>query len=109
MLRRGSLQLLQSLALGAYAWVGEHPLTWGAGGPERWPGTRPYITPPDQQDQRGFYIFDWYKAIAQAILGKSPDILLLKRWRMKTGIDHDLPLMRYTSMRNPALRSPKGR
>lgn len=90
MQRRGSLQLLQSLALGAYAWVDEHPLTWGAGGPERWPGTRPYITPADQQDQRGFYIFDWYKAIAQAILGKTPDILLLGAgYRMKTGIDHD--------------------
>ena len=27
MQRRGSLQLLESLALGAYAWAGEHPLT----------------------------------------------------------------------------------
>jgi hypothetical protein len=88
--RRGSLQLLQSLALGAYAWVGEHPIEWGAGGPERWPGTRPYVTPPDQQDQRGFYIFDWYKAIAQAVLQKSPDILLLGAgYRMKTWTEHD--------------------
>jgi hypothetical protein len=89
MQRRGSLKLLQSLALGAYAWVGEHPITWGAGGPERWPGTRPYCTPSDQQDQRGFYIFDWYKAIAQAILGKSPDILLLAAGYRMRNADHD--------------------
>jgi hypothetical protein len=90
MQRRGNLDLLQSLALGAYAWVGEHPLAWGAGGPERWPGTRPYITPADQQDQRGFYIFDWYRAIAQAVLHKPPEILLLAAgYRMGTGQDHD--------------------
>ena len=77
MQRRGSLQLLDSMALGAYAWVGEHPLDWGAGGPERWPGTRPYFTPSDQQDQRGFFISDWYIAIAQAVLHRSPDVLLL--------------------------------
>jgi hypothetical protein len=88
--RRGNSQLLQSLALGAYAWVGQHPITWGAGGPERWPGTRPYFTPSDQQDQRGFYIFDWYKAIAQAVMHKSPSILLLAAgYRMSTGADHD--------------------
>jgi hypothetical protein len=90
MQRRGSVELLESLAMGAYAWVGNHPIEWGAGGPERWPGTRPYITPADQQDQRGFYIFDWYKAIAQAVLSKSPDILLLGAgYRMKTGAAYD--------------------
>lgn len=75
--RRGHSRLLESLALSAYAWVDGLPLEWGAGGPERWPLTRPYHTPDQQQDQRGFYIFDWYLAIARTVLKNPPSILLL--------------------------------
>jgi len=77
MVRRRQDSLLSALHLGAYAWADEHPLNWGAGGPERWPGARPYFTPMGQEDQRGFYIFDWYLAQAQAVLGEPRPILLL--------------------------------
>lgn len=77
MQRRGHTELLDSLVLGAYAWVDEHALEWGAGGPERWPAARPYSTPEGQQDQRGFYIFEWYQAMCAAVLKTSRPILLV--------------------------------
>ena len=76
-LRRGQNQLAENLILGAYAWVNKHPLNWGAGGPERWPQARPYHTPEGQEDQRGFYIFDWYLAIAEAVLNVARPVILL--------------------------------
>ena len=86
--RRGHMDLLKSLVLGAYAKVEERPLNWGAGGPERWPGARPYYTPPGQQDQRGFYVFDWYLALAKAVLGETLPILLFGAGsRMKVSSD----------------------
>lgn len=75
--RRGLRPLLSRMALGAYAWLANRPLNWGAGGPERWPGARPYHTPKGEQDQRGFRIFDWYLTISQAALGKKLPILAL--------------------------------
>ena len=75
--RRCSSDLLRALTLSAYAWVEDRPLDWGAGGPERWPKSRPYYLPAGHQDQRGFYIFDWYLAVAQAALGDALPILLL--------------------------------
>lgn len=74
--RRGHDRLLNSLTLSAHAYVREQPLTWGAGGPEHWPGARPYFTPPNQENQCGFYIFDWYLAIAEAVLQTRPPIIL---------------------------------
>jgi len=77
MQRRGQSALLEALHLGAYAWTDGTSLDWGAGGPERWPGVRPYSTPTGQQDQRGFYIFDWYIAHSQAALGAPRPVILL--------------------------------
>ena len=74
--RRGHHDLLKHLVLGAYAIPGHHPLQWGAGGPERWPNSRPYYTPPGVEDHRGFRIFDWYNAIAQAVLSTPRPIFL---------------------------------
>jgi hypothetical protein len=76
--RRGKMMLVDSMALGAYAWANNLPLDWGAGGPERWPAARPYFTPEGAQDQRGFRIFDWYLTVTQAELGFTRPILLLK-------------------------------
>jgi hypothetical protein len=76
--RRVGEAALQDLVLGAYAWIGDHPLSWGAGGPERWPGARPYHTPPGEQDQRGFRIFEWYQAISEAALGWRLPVILLR-------------------------------
>jgi len=75
--RRGHTRLLKNIALSAYAWSGDKPLDWGAGGPERWPGARPYFTPSGQQDHLGFYIFDWYLALTKAVLGETRPILLM--------------------------------
>jgi hypothetical protein len=75
--RRGHQDLLDSLVIGAYAWADKHPLNWGAGGPERWPETRPYITPDGEEDQCGFRIFDWYLTLIQAATGNSGRVLLL--------------------------------
>lgn len=77
-LRRGRTDLLEGLVLGAYAWVGDRDLSWGAGGPARWPAARPYYTPPGEQDHLGFRIFDWYQAVAQAELGRRLPVILLR-------------------------------
>jgi len=74
--RRNQTALLERLVLSAYSWTGEHSLNWGAGGPERWPGARPYFTPDGEEDQRGLRIFDWYLAISRAVLGEALPILL---------------------------------
>jgi hypothetical protein len=75
--RRSQQDILNQLVLSAYAWSGNRSPNWGAGGPERWPGSRPYTTPQNSEDQLGFRIFDWYLAIAEAVLGKSLPIILL--------------------------------
>ena len=76
MLQRNQTRLLDQLILGVYAASGEQSLEWGMGGPERWPGARPYQTPPEEQDQCGFCIYDWYRTITQAVLGKALPIML---------------------------------
>ena len=75
--RRGLADLLGHLVISAYAWPGNRSPNWGAGGPERWPNTRPYFTHQDSEDQLGFRIFDWYLAIANAAIGKTCPIILL--------------------------------
>ncbi|HUV28511.1 MAG TPA: hypothetical protein VMW34_14220 [Anaerolineales bacterium] len=76
--RRGNYYLLDRLAISANAFAGNRPLNWGSGGPEHWPEARPYQTKGEGQDQRGFCIYDWYIAIAQAVLGEAHPIILLK-------------------------------
>jgi hypothetical protein len=77
LLRREKNDLLEVLVVAAYAWTFGKPLSFGAGGPERWAGARPYFTPVDEEDQRGFHIFEWYHNMIQAALGKPLAILLL--------------------------------
>jgi hypothetical protein len=74
--RRGQDNLLEQLVIGAYSLPGEHPIQWGAGGPERWPNARPYYTPPGVEDHRGFRIFDWYTAISGAVLSSPIPVFL---------------------------------
>lgn len=76
--RRRQESVLARLGLAAYGWSGNHSLDWGGGGPERWPDSRPYLTPSDSQDQRGFRIFDWYLAIAEAVLHRPCPLFLLQ-------------------------------
>lgn len=77
-LRRETTSLCDNLTLSAYVTPGLNPLSWGIGGPQSWPAAKPYFTPPDQQDQCGFYIFSWYQALGQAILDKNLPIILLE-------------------------------
>jgi hypothetical protein len=76
--RREENDLLDNLILTAYGWENGCGLNWGVGGPERWPESRPYFTPQNSQDQRGFRSADWYLAIAQAVLQKTPQIIILQ-------------------------------
>ncbi len=75
--RRKQERMLERLVLSAYGWSHNKPLNWGAGGPERWPGTRPYLTPPGEQDQIGFRSYEWYLAISQAELQHPTPIIIL--------------------------------
>lgn len=76
LVRRGHHKLLENLVLGAYALTGERPLTWGRGGPERWPAACPYHNSPDYEDHRGLYIYEWYGKIAESIVGFFPPVFL---------------------------------
>lgn len=82
--RRGHNDLLEKIAISAYALPGDRPLNWGRGGPENWPSTRPYYTPQGEENQLGFRIFDWYQAVIQAVLGNSRPIILLKSGSLPT-------------------------
>lgn len=74
--RRGCEKILDKLVIGAYARAGNLPLSWGHGGPERWPEARPYFTPEGYQDHRGFHIFEWYLSISEATIGKRCPMIL---------------------------------
>ena len=74
---RDHQRLLSRLVIGAYAWPSNRSLSWGEGGPERWPGSRPYFTPEGEQDQIGFRIFDWYNTLSEAAVGKRLPIILM--------------------------------
>jgi hypothetical protein len=100
--RRKQARLLQQTALSAYAWTNNHPLNWGAGGPERWPGTHPYLTLPNEEDQRGFHIFDWYLAISRQVLGTSLPILLFQLGQTLSPEKAPVPI------KDPALHAQAG-
>jgi len=76
--RRDQTEILDKLALSAYAWTHRRSIDWGAGGPEYWPDARPYFTPANSQDQRGFRIYQWYQAVAQAVLQRPCPMFLLQ-------------------------------
>jgi hypothetical protein len=75
--RRKQEQLANDLLLACYGSANEHLLNWGAGGPERWPGARPYHTAPGEEDQRSFRAYEWYQAISRSVLQKDLPVILL--------------------------------
>jgi len=77
LIRREQTLILENLVLSAYGFTFNRDLNWGIGGPESWPMTKPYITPNGSQDQKGFRIYDWYQAIASALLQREVPIILL--------------------------------
>lgn len=78
--RRQHHWLINALILSGYVHLYDpsRPLSWGAGGQERWPNSKPYQASPQSQDQRGLYIADWYEILARATLGKPLPIVLLE-------------------------------
>jgi hypothetical protein len=95
--RRKGENLLQGMALAAYAWTGGHSLDWGAGGPLGWPQARPYRNDQANQDQRGFRIFDWYASITESLLHQNMPILLLQ-----AGLPGDPASLPADATRSPA-------
>jgi hypothetical protein len=77
LVRRGKENLARELILSIYAWTYDKPLDWGAGGPDAWPESRPYITPKGSQDQIGFCIADWYEGIARKVIDAELQIIVL--------------------------------
>lgn len=63
--------LFDTLAVGIHNHAGNRPLTWGRGGLQRWPTTKPYHTPPGSEDHMGFRLFEWYNAIIESEIGRS--------------------------------------
>lgn len=86
--RRMQTEIIQNMVLSAYAHHNDKDIDWGLGGPQQWPETRPYITPQNSQDQRGFRIYEWYQAIAQAVFQKEFPIILFQ-----AGLNHSPHLM----------------
>ncbi|NLN69589.1 MAG: hypothetical protein GX142_02210 [Chloroflexi bacterium] len=69
--------LLDAMVLSSYGFTFSKPLSWGKGGPEYWPGSKPYITPDGQQDQIGFNNFEWLQAVSLRRLGKKLPVIIL--------------------------------
>lgn len=82
--RRGQKKLLESLVLSSYSFTYGHNLDWGLGGPQSWPENKPYITPANSQDQKGFRNFEWINAMAIEVLGKIMPMLLLGLGKSET-------------------------
>jgi len=76
--RRRFDSLLENLVLSCYGCTNNHPLNWGAGGPQRWTGSRPYFTPVDSEDQNGFRLYEWYQSAAQSVLHRDLPIVMLQ-------------------------------
>lgn len=92
--RRGKDSLLEKIALGSYGYVRETNWNWGNGGPDRWPVHRPYSTPVGSEDHRGFFIHQWYAAIADAVTGIRIPIIQLRAGRLSK------PLVNFASRKD---------
>lgn len=75
--RRQMDSVLQKMAVASYGYTFNRSLTWGTGGPERWPGAHPYATPEGQEDQLGFNNREWMQAVVERTCGVRPAVLVL--------------------------------
>ncbi len=75
---RGEADLLASMTFAVEAWTYNRPVAWGAGGAARWPHVRPYLTPPDSQDHRGFGMIDWVQEIVTRHAGQARPLLMVR-------------------------------
>jgi len=85
--RRKMDNILDSLTLTSYGYTFNKPLSWGEGGPERWPMSKPYQTLEDQEDQLGFHNFEWVQAVGQRVTGEQMPVIIIDAGRPKTIID----------------------
>lgn len=79
--QRKMTSILNKLTLASYGYTYHKPLTWGAGGPERWPGSKPYQTPDGQEDQIGFNNFEWVQAAGERLTGTKMPVIILDAGR----------------------------
>jgi hypothetical protein len=92
--RRGQMELARQLTFAVNLWAFNRPVGWGAGGLQRWPEAKPYLTPSGTQDQRGFHLFDWYDEIIRARVGQSRPLLCLAGGpRLNDHTDESLPAL----------------
>mgnify|MGYP001159434594 FL=1 len=73
----GAQAVIDRLVIGVYSFAGPHPPDWGRGGNAAWNASRPYLTPPGSQDQRGFWSFEWYAEVFEEVLGEVPPMIML--------------------------------
>ncbi len=75
--RRGYSSLIEQMGLASFAFTFNHELDYGAGGPQKWPKSLPYITDAQGQDQRGFFNFEWLQATARTVCVQELPIFML--------------------------------
>jgi hypothetical protein len=98
LLRRKQTNLIDHLVLSAYTEIGTRDLNWGAGGPERWSAAKPYYTPDEEQDQRGFHISDWYIAISDLVLKQKLPVMVFEKAAEAADTDQTLNSARAQQM-----------
>lgn len=69
--------VLEKLMLSSYGYTFNKSLTWGSGGPQRWPLSKPYMTAEGQEDQLGLHNYEWTQAIGERATGKKMSVILL--------------------------------
>lgn len=72
------VEITSKVEMSCYAWSYGKPLNWGAGGPKRWTGVRPYYTPEGSQNQMGLCIVDWYDQIGKDTIDREIPVLVLQ-------------------------------
>ncbi len=75
--RRHLDKILEQVMLSSFGYTFNKPISWGKGGPEQWPSTKPYNTPEGQEDQIGFHNFEWLQAAGERAIGKKLPIIIL--------------------------------
>lgn len=74
---KGAKTVIDQLTLAVYSFAFAKPPDWGRGASVEWPESRPYLTPPGSQDQRGFWSFEWYAEVLSETLGDIRPMIML--------------------------------
>jgi len=91
-IRLGHDYLFDKLAIGIQNYAFNKSLTWGEGGPVRWPCAQPYYTPPGCEDHVGFRLFEWYDALVRKRIGRSLPLICCENGLLIGNVEHpDFP------------------